>query len=121
MKIDIAKIKDIPHLSRIYKEIIRANPYYSDLAKKSELERFSPKTLRKELADKENLYILAWDKNKVAGAINGYYEAGMFWIDWLVVQPNIRRTGIGLALMSFLESKLTKAGIHKMWCDSRTI
>lgn len=44
----------------------------------------------------------------------------MFWSDWGIVHPLYRRTGVSRALMTFLEKKLKKEGIHKIWCDSRT-
>ena len=120
MKINIAKLKDIPALSEIYTNIIKINPYYSQWAKKSELKRFNPKSIGEDMANKDNLYILMKDKNKIIGASNGYYEAGLFWIDWLVVNYNYRRKGLALKLIRYFENKLNKENIHKVWCDSRT-
>ena len=120
MKIYIAKPKDISRLSSFYQGIIKNNPYYSKSAIKEELKRFSGDNLRKEFKDKDNLYIIAKEAHNIVGARNGYYEAGMFWSDWDVVHPLWRRRGVSTALMTFLEKKLKKEGIHKIWCDSRT-
>lgn len=75
--------------------------------------------IRKELKDKSNLFLVAKEINKIVGTLNGYYEAGMFWIDWLVIDPSYRRNGIAKSLMNYLEKKLKKEKIHKMWCDCR--
>lgn len=120
MKIYIARLKDISLLSNFYQHIIKNSPYYSRIAIKEELKRFSIKNLRKEFKDKNNLYIIAEEGDKIIGARNGYYEAGIFWSDWGVVNPLYRRKGISRTLMTFLEKKLKKEGIHKIWCDSRT-
>jgi len=119
MKIQIAKLKDIPRLSGFY-QFIRSSPYYSQAAIKEELKRFSVKNLKKQFGNKDNLYIFLEEGDKIIGARNGYYEAGIFWSDWGVVHPFYRRKGVSRALMTFLEKKLKKEGIHKMWCDSRT-
>ena len=116
----VAKSKDASLLSKFYRHIISKNPYYSPEAIKSELERFSQKNISKELKIKDNLYIFTKEKDKIIGACNGYYEAGMFWVDWLIVDPLKRRNVIGSAMMLYLENKLTKQGIHKIWNDSRT-
>lgn len=120
MKIQVAEPKDIAYLSRFYQYIIKDNPYYSRLAIKEELKRFSARNLRKEFKDKDNLYIFIKEGDKIIGARNGYYEAGMFWSDWGIAHPLYRRKGISRALMTFLEKKLKKEGVHKIWCDSRT-
>ena len=120
MKVRIAKSKDIHSLSKFYKDIISSNPYYSKQAINKESKRFSIPNLTKEFRDKDNLYIITQEGNDIIGARNGYYEAGMFWCDWCVVHPLCRRKGVSKALMTFLENKLKKEGLHKIWCDSRT-
>ena len=112
MKIQIAKLKDIPRLSGFY-QFIRSSPYYSQAAIKEELKRFSVKNLKKQFGNKDNLYIFLEEGDKIIGARNGYYEAGIFWSDWGVVHPFYRRKGVSRALMTFLEKKLKKEGIHK--------
>lgn len=66
MKIYIARPKDIsPPLSNFYQYIIKNSPYYSRLAIKEELKQFSIKNLRKEFKDKDNLYIVAEEGDKI--------------------------------------------------------
>ena len=120
IKISLATTKDIPALSRFYQSIIRESPYYSEVAIKEELKRFSIKNLTKEFCDKDNLYLIAKLGNEIVGARNGYREAGMFWSDWGVVHASNRCHGISRPLMAFFENKLKKEGAHKIWCDSRT-
>ena len=107
-------------LSKFIQTVIKKSPYYSKWAKKEELKRFSPASLKKEFKNKDNLYMTTLKKGEMVGVVNGYYDAGMFWVDWLVVDPDCRRKGIGRELMERLEKKLKQKDVHKIWCDSRT-
>ncbi len=121
MKITIFKGQSIKEILNFIQEIINKTFYYSKFARSEEIKRFSPVLIRKELKDKNNLFLIAKDNDKTAGILNGYYEAGMFWIDWVVVNPSSRRNGIAESLMNYLEGKLKKEKVHKIWCDCRTI
>jgi ribosomal protein S18 acetylase RimI-like enzyme len=107
-------------LSEFIQTVIKDSPYYSRWAKKDESKRFSSQSLRKELKKKDNLYLTTRTNGKIIGAVNGCYEAGTFWIDWLVVDEKNRRNGIGQGLMKRLENRLKREGVHKIWRDSRT-
>lgn len=119
---EISKLtqKDIKEISDFIRKIISHTKYYSIEARKAEVERFKPQSLLKELKEKNNLYLIAKDKSKVIGFCNGYYEAGLFWIDWTGVDKSYRRNGVAIKLLEFLENKLKRQGIHKIWCDCRT-
>ncbi|MEK7536822.1 MAG: GNAT family N-acetyltransferase [Patescibacteria group bacterium] len=112
--------EDIKKAYDFIKGIIFNTKYYSVKARKAEIERFKRHNLLKELKDKSNLYLIAKDKGKIIGFCNGYYEAGTFWIDWAGIDKNYRRNGIAVKLLNFLENKLKKQGVHKIWCDCRT-
>ncbi len=121
MKVRLAKKTDLKSLSEFYQRVIRSNPYYSERAIKEEYRRFSFSNLSKEFSYKENIFVVAEEGHQMIGALNGYREAGMFWADWGVAHPQHRRKGVLTAMMKFLEQKLKKEGMHKIWCDSRTI
>ena len=121
MKITILKRSDIKQSLHLIQKIIDKTFYYSKLARKKEVERFSPAIVQKELKDKSSLFLVAKDKRKIIGVLNGYYEAGMFWIDWIVVDFKFRRNKIAESLVNYLEKKLKKEKIHKIWCDCRTV
>lgn len=121
MKITPLKRVDIKQTSQLLKKIINRTFYYSKLARKKELEKFNPAIIRKEFKDKNNLFLVAKNKEKIIGVLNGYYEAGMFWADWLVVDSKFRRSEVAESLMDYLEEKFKKEKVHKIWCDCRTV
>lgn len=119
MDITYPKKNDLKALSRLIKEVIAATPYYSKHAKESERKRFSPKALAKTIRGNNQLYLVAKKRNKIIGFCNGYFDAGLFWIDWLGVEHASREKGVALRLLTNLEKKARKKNVHKLWCDSR--
>ena len=119
MRLTILKRADIKQASYFIQEIINRTFYYSKKARKEEIKKFSPLTIQKKLKNRSNLFLIAKERDKIIGMLDGYYDAGLFWADWLAIDPSKRRLGIGLALINFLERKLRKEKIHKIWCDCR--
>lgn len=120
MKISFLKNSDINEFSKLAKNIISDVPYYSSLAKRSEIKKYGLTEIRHRLKDKDNLFIVTKHKNKIVGFCNGHFDCGTFWVDWAGVEKNFRRKGVASNLNKFLENKLKKLHIHKMWCDCRT-
>ena len=120
VKIIVAGPSLSPKLARLYRSAIASSPYYSRRAKRTELKRFSLRHVRDGLKHRDNLFLAAVEKNSVIGAVNGTFEAGLFWIDWIVVGSSHRGQGVATALLQSLESRLQRRRIHKVWCDSRT-
>jgi len=61
---------------------------------------------------KEFIY-KATDNNKIVGSIKGKLEAGVLYIDYLIVAHDKTGQGIGKALTQKLETKAKKLGAHK--------
>jgi len=120
MQIDFLKNNDINEFSRLARIIILNTPYYSSLAKKHEIKKYSTRNLRLKLHDRKNLYILAKNENKIVGFCNGYFDAGIFWIDWVGVHISFRGKELSVKLLNFLEKTLKKSNVHKIWCDCLT-
>jgi len=120
MKISVFRDKSTKQISNFVQGIVNKTFYYSKSARSKEIKKFSPLAVKKDLKDKNKLFLIAKDDNRIAGVLNGYYEAGMFWIDWIVVGSSFRRNGVAKSLMNYLEKKLKREKIHKIWCDCRT-
>ena len=120
MKIEFLKEKDINNLSNLAKRIIYRTSYYSPLSKKEESKKFYPNNLKSKLKSKENLYLIAKERNKIIGFLSGHYDVDTFWLDWIGIDKKFRRRGISVQLYYRLERKLKKSKVHKIWGDSRT-
>ena len=120
MKISILKKNDIKEFSYLAKNIISNTPYYSILAKKHEVKKYNVNNIKYKLKNKKDLYVVIKDKNKIIGFCSGHFDALTFWIDWIGVEKNLRRNKVSIRLFNFLEKRLKKSGVHKIWCDSRT-
>lgn len=122
MSVSISTLKqgEVSNLSKFLIKNISDNPYYSEIAKREEKKRFGYKNIKKELEDKDNLFLIIKDGNNLVGSFNGYFEAGMFWADWLIIDEKYRRKGYAIKFFKYLEKLLIKKRVHKIWFDSRT-
>ena len=108
-------------MSKLTREIINTTSYYSQKAKTEEIRKHNSSALKQYINDKiYYICFIAEENKKIIGFIIGRNEAGVFWADWLGVNKEVRRKGIGQLLMIKLESSLHKKGVHKIWCDTRT-
>ena len=121
MKIRRANQNDATSLAKLIREIISTTPHYSEKAQREEARKHNSSALTQYLSDRKYyVCFVAEEDGKIIGFIIGRNEAGVFWADWLGVNKNIRRKGVGESLMMKLESSLYKKGVHKIWCDTRT-
>lgn len=124
MQIAKLKQKDIPGYSKLAKKIILESPYYSDLAKKESLHDFQINKIKKDIKDKTILLIDAKNSETQIGFIRGFFEAGIssgiFWLQWIGVDTNYRRSGVADKMLEHLKKNLTKSyGSHKIACVTR--
>ena len=103
-------------------EVIKNTLYYSKEARKEEVRKHNSFSLKQYLGDKKYyLCLIAEEDRKIIGFVIGRNEAGVFWLDWIGVGKSTRRKSVAESLMKKLELDLGKGGIHKIWCDTRTI
>ena len=71
-------------------------------------------SIRRKLAVKDDLFLVAVEDSKVLGTAMGGYDGHRGWVYSLAVDPEHRRKGIGTALMRSLEEKLESLGCPKL-------
>lgn len=120
MSISTLSKKGLKQVSAFMQKVIGETLYYSELARKEEVDGFRLSALTKKWKEGNTVFLVYRDGKSIAGVLSGYYDSGLFWVDWLVVDPQKRRLGVGMGLMTFLEQTLKTEGVHKLWCDSRT-
>jgi ribosomal protein S18 acetylase RimI-like enzyme len=72
------------------------------------------KDICRKLAANSDWLLVAVVRNKIAGSVMIGYEGHRGWINYLAVDPSLRRQGIGRRLMEEAESLLQKAGCPKI-------
>ena len=123
-EVTIEKLKDddVEEASRLIRDIILNTPYYTNESKTEMVKEYSAEKINFRMNDGQfyHPYIIAKVDGVIAGFIDGYADAGVFWGNWLGVHPDYRRQGISAKLITALESDARKNGCHKYWCDTRT-
>jgi len=72
------------------------------------------KDIARKLRANSDWFLVAVIRNKVVGSIMIGYEGHRGWINYLAVDPSLRRQGVGRRLMEHAEEILRKAGCPKI-------
>ena len=72
------------------------------------------KDIARKLRANSDWFLVAVIRNKVVGSIMIGYEGHRGWINYLAVDPSLRRQGVGRRLMEQAEELLRKAGCPKI-------
>ena len=70
--------------------------------------------IRQKLACQRELFFVAILDGAVVGTVMGGYDGHRGWIYSLAVRPEVRRRGIGAALMRHVERELARRGCPKV-------
>jgi ribosomal protein S18 acetylase RimI-like enzyme len=70
--------------------------------------------IRHKLAVQRNLFLVALLDGVLVGTVMGGYDGHRGWVYSLAVGPQVRRRGIGTALMNHLERELALRGCPKV-------
>jgi ribosomal protein S18 acetylase RimI-like enzyme len=106
--------------SILFKEVVIALPYYNDLAKQSEIAKYSAALLKDTILVDPNLILVAKVGTHMAGFCISKPDDGLVWLSWIGVHPQFRRKRIGYCLLDKLEKIVKNSVSHKIWCDCRT-
>lgn len=112
--------KDAKEFSGLARRIISATDYYSKTAKEHECKNYNAEKVLEKLLGRKYLHLCAKLGGKMVGFLDGYFDLGVFWVDWIGVERGFRRKGIATEMLKFLEKKLKRGKAHKVWFDSRT-
>lgn len=119
MIVRFASLKDLHSINNIAKRSISSSNYYSELAKREEINKFSIDVLTQVISDNNYLILVCEEDKQIVGFCKGYFDCGTFWISWICVDENIKRKGVASKLLLELENILKKKNIHKIWFDTR--
>jgi len=69
-----------------------------------------PDALRRRLGRERNLFILAWDRDRLVGSLIGGWDGWRGHMYRLAVEPAYRRRGIARRLVEAVERRLRRLG-----------
>ncbi len=107
-------------LSSLFTQVVSALPYYNDLAKRSEIAKYSSQALRDAALLDPDSVLVARIESELVGFCLSRNDDGLIWLSWFGVDAAHRRKGIGAALIESLEATVRSGRSHKIWCDCRT-
>ena len=115
LKINLLDKKNIKSVSKIAKIVISKLDFYTEEAKKEELNKFSSKAIKQSLKNNACLFIAAKIKEHIIGFMVGYVYGGVLYGDWVIVLPTFRRRSIAQFLYYDLEKIAKIRGCHQFW------
>jgi ribosomal protein S18 acetylase RimI-like enzyme len=124
-KIDIAfrpaQPDELNSIHRMFSATLRVLPYYSSVAKKDELAKYTVSKLKSNLKADQNSILLAKEASgDIVGFCFSHFDDYTIWLDWIVVERRSRKKGVGKELLEVLFRTAIKRKAHKIWCDCRT-
>ncbi|MFA6296137.1 MAG: GNAT family N-acetyltransferase [Patescibacteria group bacterium] len=122
MIIEKLQEKNIKEFCDLAQRIILDLSYYSDIAKKNYAKSFEVKEIQNKIKNENKLFLSAKNNNKIVGFMYGFFDnTGLFWIEWIGINEENRRKGIGNEILKFLINYLKESKkVHKIVCDIRT-
>lgn len=120
--IRIAKRKDLPAISRFGTPIVKSLWFYSREHTARNVYEMSVKDLKNTMENYTGNLIIAVAKDgKIVGMVAHNDEHGhVDWLDWILVDQNFRKKGVGRALVNYAIKDAKKRGLHKIWTDCNT-
>jgi len=70
--------------------------------------------IQRKLSVKDELFLVAELDQRIIGSVMGGYDGHRGWINYLAVDPDIRKQGAGRALMDAVQARLLKLDCPKI-------
>lgn len=104
----------------LFAQVVLALPYYSDVAKASELAKYSPRSMQESVLIDPDAVLVARSADRIVGFCFSNNDDGVIWLAWFGVDAKYRCMGVGSSLLRKLAETVSEGRSHKIWCDCRT-
>ena len=101
-------------------EVIASLDIYVEAARATEIEIYTPAYIRELSMRDADGVLIAEEADVIVGFCISYADDGPYWLAWFGARLGYTGRGIGSALLADMHTRRQAAGIHKIWCDSRT-
>lgn len=112
--------KDSVALAGTIRQLIAGIPYYNELAKQHEIQRYNEAALALKIEEDPHAVLLACNGNHIAGFCISRFDDYTIWLEWFGVADDYRGQGLTRQMLQQLETTLAARSCHKIWCDCRT-
>ncbi len=117
--IRIATKKDIPAISRFGTPVVRELNFYKKEHMARNVYELSIEDLNDTFKSKDSLIVAESRDGKIVGMVAHYPGHGhVDWLDWIIIDKNYRKKGLGKAMINFTIKEAKRRGCHKIWCDT---
>jgi len=82
--------EDSEQVESIVIEIINGIPYYNDLAKKTEINKYTSNKLKEKILDDPKSVILAIQRDTIIGFCFSRFDDYIIWLEWFGVLKEFR-------------------------------
>lgn len=120
VRIDPMREAEAPLVAALVREIVEPLPYYNELARNSEIAKYSADHLLESMQEDPYSVAVARLDDRIVGFSISRFDDYLIWISWLGVRADARRAGVAKALLADIERTAILRGAHKVWADSRT-
>ena len=104
LKLRIYQESDEPQVVKLWQQVFPNSPSWND-----PLE-----DIKRKLSVQRELFIVAMYGEELVGTALAGYDGHRGWVYYVAVNPNLRRCGIGAALMRYVEKDLAEMGCPKL-------
>jgi ribosomal protein S18 acetylase RimI-like enzyme len=119
IEIRYAETADISAVIKLFRSVVAPLEIYSQSARDGEIAKFSNEELQRRISDDPKAVALALVEDSPVGFSITDDQHGPIWVEWYGVDPNIRGSGIGRALIHSLIAEAPARNATKLWCDTR--
>lgn len=107
-------------VAALIQAVIAGLDFYNERARATETGIYTAAYLAAALTDDPDAVLVAEHEGLLAGFCVSRFDDDLIWLSWFGAAPGMVRSGIGSALLTELHARRSAAGVHKIWCDSRT-
>lgn len=104
LKLRSYKQSDEPQVVKLWRHVFPDSPPWND----------PHKDIARKLSVQRELFIVAVLEDELVGTAVGGYDGHRGWVYYVAVKPDLRRQGIGAALMQRVEQDLAELGCPKL-------
>ncbi len=106
--------------SQAIREAIHSVPGFPAAAKKAESRNYTLAKVKARIGKTASIQLVAKEKKKIVDVCYGICYAGVCYLEWIGVNSDNRRRGIGEKLVKALEIAARAKKIHKIWLNIDT-
>lgn len=121
MEYKILHYNNVFSAAQCVSDVISPLPFYSEYARKKEIEKFSADNIWTFVKDSHRCNIVAIENGTVVGFLFGVVDANVLFVIWIGVKQQYQQSGHMRSLWVAMEEWCREHNIHRVWCDTNQL